>query len=82
MNPRAISVEYKNPYNLIITFTNGEIKIFDAQPYLNYPVYQFLKDETLFSKASVKYGTIVWDDETDIDPDLLYLESKALELSS
>lgn len=79
MNPRAKTVEYKKPYKLIIGFTNGEMKSFDMEPYLNYPVYESLKNENLCSEATVKYGTIVWDDETDIDPDRLYLESKKVE---
>ncbi len=82
MNPRAKNVEYKKPYCLIITFSNGEVKIFDLNPYLDYPVYKALKDESICRRAKVKYGTIVWDEDTDIDPDRLYLESKLLELSS
>lgn len=75
MNPRAKNILYKSPYNLIVTFTNGEVKIFDLQPYLNYPVYEELKNESYCSKATVENGTVVWNDEIDIDPDRLYLES-------
>ena len=75
MNPRAKNISYKSPYNLIVTFTNGEVKIFDLQPYLNYPVYEELKNESYCSKAAVENGTVVWNDEIDIDPDRLYLES-------
>jgi hypothetical protein len=75
MNPRAKNILYKSPYNLIVTFTNGEVKIFDLQPYLDYPIYEELKNESYCSKASVVNGTVVWNDEIDIDPDRLYLES-------
>ena len=75
MNPRAKNISYQSPYNLIVTFTNGEVKIFDLQPYLNYPVYEELKNESYCSKATVENGTVVWNDEIDIDPDRLYLES-------
>jgi hypothetical protein len=75
MNPRAKDILYKSPYNLIVTFTNGEVKKFDLQPYLDYPVYEDLKNEAYCSKAKVCNGTIVWDDEIDLDPDRLYLES-------
>jgi hypothetical protein len=78
MNPRAKNISYKSPYNLIVTFTNGEVKIFDLQPYLNYPVYHELKNESYCSKASVENGIVVWTDEIDIDPDRLYLESNTL----
>lgn len=76
MNPRAKNVSYQSPYHLIITFTNGEIKKFNLQPYLNYPVYNDLKNESYCSKATVQNGTVVWSEEIDIDPDILYLESK------
>jgi Protein of unknown function (DUF2442) len=76
MNPRAKNISYKSPYKFIVTFTNGEIKKFDVKPYLNYPVYEELKNESFCSKATVQNGTVVWNDEIDIDPDRLYLESK------
>ena len=78
MNPRAKNILYKSPYNLIVTFTNGEVKKFDMRPFLDYPVYEDLKNETYFSKARVQHGTVVWDEEIDIDPDRLYLESENL----
>lgn len=80
MNPRAKNILYKSPYKLIVTFTNGEVKKFDLEPYLDYPVYQELKNEPYCSKAAINNGTVVWDDEIDIDPDRLYLESKNVEL--
>jgi hypothetical protein len=78
MNPRVIKVEYKSKYRLILTFTNGEIKEFDLSPYLQYPVFESLNDEFFCSKAYIFNGTVIWDDNTDFDPDTLYLESKTL----
>lgn len=75
MNPKAKNIIYKSPYNLIVTFANGEVKIFDLKPYLKYPVYQELKNESFCSKAKVQNGIVVWNDEIDLDPDRLYLES-------
>ena len=75
MNPRAQNIFYKSPYNLIVTFTNGEVKKFDLKPYLNYPVYEELKNESFCRSAKVQNGTVVWNDELDLDPDRLYLES-------
>ena len=78
MNPRISSVQYQSPYKLILTFTNKEVKEFDFMPYLNYPVFEVLKDESYRRKAKVFNGTVVWDEFTDFDPDTLYLESKPL----
>jgi uncharacterized protein DUF2442 len=75
MNPRAKNIFYKSPYNFIVTFTNGEVKKFDVKPYLKYPVYEELKHESFCSKATIQNGIVVWNDEIDMDPDRLYLES-------
>ena len=54
MNPGAKNILYKSPYNLIVTFTNGEVKQFDLLPYLEYPVYEDLKNESYRSNARVQ----------------------------
>jgi len=76
MSPRAINVKYKTPYQLVITFTNKEVKEFNLEPYLKYPVYERLKDEAYCQKATVHDGVIIWDSETDFDPDTIYLEGR------
>ena len=78
MNPRLKDVEYKSGHKLILTFQNDEVKEFDLLPYLHYPVFKSLNDESFCSKAKVFNGTVVWDEITDFDPDTLYLESKSM----
>lgn len=78
MNPRPKNVEYSSPHQLIISFEDGQVKQFDLKPYLHYPIYEDLQDESFCSKAVVKYGTVVWNEEIDFDPDRLFLESKKL----
>ena len=75
MNPRAKNITYKSPYSLIVTFTNNEVKKFNLLPYLRYLVYEKLKNESFCRKVSIQNGTVVWNDEIDLDPDRLYLES-------
>ena len=76
MNPKVNDVKCKHPYKLIITFNNGELKEFDFENYLNYPVYEKLKDPAFCNTVKVFFGTAVWDDDIDFAPDTLYLESK------
>lgn len=78
MNPRVKEVKYESPFKLLITFVNMEVREFDLVPYLEYPVYLPLKDENFCREAKANFGTVVWNDEIDFDPDLLYLESKRL----
>ena len=76
MNPRVAEVKYKHPYKLTLTLNNGELKEFDFVSYLNYPVYEKLKNPIFCSTVKVFLGTAVWDDDIDFAPDTLYLESK------
>lgn len=78
MNPRVIDVQYESPFKIVLTFNNNEIKEFDLAPYLTYPVYEDLKDESFCKKAKIFSGTVIWNDVIDFDPDTLYLESKLL----
>ena len=82
MNPRAKSVSCVSDTVLEITFLNGEVKLFDVQPYLSYPVYQRLKDKEFFQKAHIVNGIVAWDNEIDFDPDTLYIEGKVATLNS
>lgn len=79
MNPRVEQLKFESSHTLLLTFTNKEVRIFDFGPYLSYPIYEVLKDESYFKKARVFNGTIMWDEETDFDPDTLYLEGRPTE---
>ena len=78
MNSRVEKVACIDKSNLEITFKNGEIKVFDVTPYLDYPIYRELKDEVFFRKVHVLNGTAAWDAYIDFDPDTLYQEGKEL----
>ncbi len=78
MNQRVLKVSYQPDYKLRIIFSDGDTKMFDLRPYLDYPIYQSLKDESFCSKAKVFNGTVVWNEEIDFDPDTLYLEGVSL----
>lgn len=79
MNPRVQKVLCKDKSHLIVTFNNGEVKLFDMQPYFEYPVFNDLKDVAFFNRAHVLHGTVVWSADIDFDPDTLYIEGKSLD---
>ena len=76
MNPRVLKVGYAGDHQLLLTFTNNEVKRFDLANYLDYPVYEPLKDEAFCKKVKTSGGTIQWNEYIDFDPDTLYLESE------
>jgi hypothetical protein len=79
MNPRPIRVTPKQNYKLEIEFSNKEVRIFDMNPYLDFGVFEELKDINYFLQAKVELGTVTWPHEQDICPDTLYEESNSLE---
>ena len=65
-------------YQLILTFENGEKRQFDMNPYLGIGIFRELKDIAIFNSVKVSFDTIEWDNEVDLDPELLYNNSKII----
>lgn len=62
-------------YNLILLFENGEKRIFDMNPFLDKGIFNELRDVSMFNSVRVSFDSIVWDNEADIDPEILYHDS-------
>jgi hypothetical protein len=71
-------VKPASDYLLHLTFDNGEIRQFDMKPYLNFGIFQELKDLSLFNTVHISFDTIEWNNEADLDPEFLYSESRLL----
>ena len=59
-------------YTLLITFINGEKRIYNARPLLNKAIYSSLRNIGFFMKAKASCGTVIWDNDIDIAPEHLY----------
>jgi hypothetical protein len=78
MTPDVVEVKAYQETVLKVEFTDGSIRLFDMKPLLRYPAFSKLRDTTLFMKAQVQNGTVVWNEEIDISPDTLYLRGEVL----
>jgi len=76
---RAASVETLEDYMILVTFDNGEKRIFDVKPYLEYPAYKELKINSLFKTVKIAGLSIEWIHGQDICPDELYFNSVPVE---
>lgn len=75
MNPRPVNVKPLKDYKLLVTFQNGEKKIFDAKPLLSMSLYQPLRNEGLFLQAKTDGMCVYWNENIDLCPDRLYTDS-------
>lgn len=75
MNPRIIEVKAMQDYSLLLTFSNNEKKMFDVKPYLNKGIFTELKDAANFNSVKVFNGTVLWQNDIDLCPDTLYIDS-------
>ncbi|MEX0967386.1 MAG: DUF2442 domain-containing protein [Bacteroidia bacterium] len=62
-------------YQLLLTFNNGEKRLFDVSPYFNMGIFKEQKDLSLFKTVRVSFDTIQWANEADFDPEILYEKS-------
>ncbi len=74
-SPDIRKAKVLNDHTIMLIFKNGEQKIFDMKPYLNYPVFKPLEDQAEFNQFEIVDGTVEWKCGADLSQDTFYLES-------
>ena len=72
---RIRSAEPLDGYRVQVVFTDGTSRQIDLGMYLHGPIFDPIRsDPDLFRSLKVdpRFGTIVWPNGADIDPDVLY----------
>ncbi len=72
MYPSVTAVVPRNDYLLDITFSNGEYGVLDMKPYLDFGVFNRIKNSESFEKVTVAFDTIEWESGADLDPEFVY----------
>ena len=75
MNPRVKEVKPEPDYLLLITFNNGEQKLFDVKPYLSKGIFSSLRNYDIFNKVRSFNGSVLWPGDLDLCPDTIYEDS-------
>ena len=79
MYRKVTKVIPENNHTLLLTFDNGELRRFDVKPYLDKGIFQELREPSVFYSAHVSFDTVEWDNEADLDPEVLYQDSVPLQ---
>lgn len=74
MTPRVKEVKTLSDYKIFIAFEDGEKKVFDLKPYLEYEVFKPLKNTDEFNKVFIDFGTVCWECGADLSRDTLYIK--------
>lgn len=82
MYPSIIEVKPGDDYTLSITFENGEFGTLDIKQYLDFGVFQKLKDPEAFKRVRVSFDTIEWESGVDLDPEFVYLKIRGAKVIS
>jgi len=72
MNPRVRGVRPNDNFTITVTFDNGEVRVFDVKPYLDYGIFRELKDPRAFNSVRPFLGSVQWQNGQDFCPDTLY----------
>lgn len=72
---KVSSVKPLDDMMMIITFSTGESRLFDAT-ILTGEVFLPLRDKSVFSKPIIDHGVVTWNDgEIDCSPEFMYEHS-------
>ena len=69
---RVIDVDYISDYKLLVTFSDGNRKIVNLEPYLKGEVFGELLDKEKFVQYGLTRVTIEWANGADLAPESLY----------
>jgi len=64
-------------FTLSVVFDNGEEGVLDMKPYLDFGVFQRLREYPQFSRVQVVFDTIEWDCAVDLDPEFVYAKCRS-----
>jgi len=65
-------INYIDGYKISLTFNDNKTKVVDIEPYLDKGIFLVLRDPDYFKMVKLIGHTIVWPNEADFCPDVLY----------
>lgn len=77
------SARVVNTLSMLVKFTTGETRLFDASGLLEYPAFKPLENPKVFENYSIDHGVLCWENgDIDIAPEALYERSYPYETAA
>ena len=79
---KAVTSVYPNEdFSLIVTFEDGLKGVLDMTPYLDFGVFQKIKDIEQFKRVRIAFDTVEWECGVDLDPEFIRAKCSMMEKS-
>ena len=75
MNPSVTRVAPQDNFVLALEFDNGEERVLDMKPYLDFGVFRRLQSQEFFNQVRISFDTLEWPAGIDLDPEFVYQKS-------
>ncbi len=73
---KVVSAQVVGDLSMLVTFSTGEVRLFDASSMLRLPVFGPLRDPAVFRTFFIDHGVLCWrGGDIDIAPETVYAES-------
>ena len=82
MNSDVIDVQPLDDYRLRLIIEGGEVRDFDAKPYLDFGIFTELHDISYFNSVFIEFGSLEWPNGQGLSYDTLYLKSKPINIEA
>lgn len=70
---KVTAARVTNDWMMLVTFSNGETRVFDGTRLWGKPVYEPLRNQAVFNDFTIDHGILTWDNgRTDIGTNNLY----------
>lgn len=76
MNPEVTYISRIENHTLRLVFEGGEVREFDLKPYLNFGIFEELKDDAYLKSVKIEFGSIEWPNGQGLSHDTLFKKSK------
>ena len=73
-----VELKAKDNFTLEVTFSEGEVKIYDIKLILNCEVFRPLSELTKFKQVRNRGYFIEWGEDIDLSADTLYIEGVSI----
>jgi len=74
----VVKAEYMDEYKIYVEFNNGKAGEVDFKEIIkrdHRPIFNELKDTSIFKNFKIDFDTLVWPNELDIAPEYLYFQA-------